>query len=85
MKVFTDASFLYNAYYPRQAFSSIAKRIWDRADLRLEPENSKQVEQLALRVVISSAKRFAVTPAASIFELGIKRTANTRKHAAGQG
>lgn len=35
MKIFADASFLYNAYYPGQAFSTVAKRIWDRTDLRL--------------------------------------------------
>ena len=35
MKVFADASFLYNAYYPEQVFSSLAQRLWQRGDLRI--------------------------------------------------
>ena len=35
MKIFTDASFLYNLYYPGQTLSALAKRFWQSGDLRL--------------------------------------------------
>jgi predicted nucleic acid-binding protein len=35
MKIFADASFLYNVYYPAQTFSALARRFWDRAGLRI--------------------------------------------------
>ena len=35
MQIFTDASFLYNLYYPGQSLSALAKRLWASGGLRL--------------------------------------------------
>jgi len=35
VKFFADASFLYNIYYPEQTFSTAARRLWQREQLRV--------------------------------------------------
>ncbi len=35
MKIFADASFLYNLYYPGQSLSVMARRFWESGNLRI--------------------------------------------------